>query len=62
MPGLDSDGRFKPTNDWSNRTDDGVHSVLTRGAIDMLPAEYRTALVLDDVQYLSRPEVADHPR
>jgi RNA polymerase sigma-70 factor (ECF subfamily) len=57
MPLLDSDGRFKPMEDWSNRIDDAVDGVLTK-AIDTLPAEHRTALVLHDVEHVSKPEVA----
>ena len=57
MPLLDSNGRFKPMEDWSNRLDGAVDGVLTK-AIDTLPAEHRTALVLHDVEHLSKPEVA----
>ena len=57
MPLLDSDGRFKPMEDWSNRIDDAVDGVLTK-AIDTLPAEHRVALILHDVEHVSKPEVA----
>jgi len=57
MPLLDSDGRFKPMEDWSNRIDDVADGVLTK-AIDTLPAEHRTALVLHDLEHVSKPEVA----
>ena len=57
MPLLDSDGRFKPMEDWSNRIDGVADGVLTK-AIDTLPAEHRTALVLHDVEHVSKPEVA----
>ena len=57
MPLLDGDGRFKPMEDWSNRIDGAVDGVLTK-VIDTLPAEHRTALVLHDVEHVSKPEVA----
>jgi len=55
MPLLDSDGRFKLIEDWSNRIDGAVDGVLTK-TID--PAEHRTALILHDVEHVSKPQVA----
>lgn len=64
LPSLDGDGRhFEPMDDWSNRVDEQalqgeLRDVLQR-AIDGLPADYRTALVLHDVEGLSNPDIAD---
>jgi RNA polymerase sigma-70 factor, ECF subfamily len=63
LPSLDGDGRhFEPMDDWSNRVDEQalqgeLRQVLQR-AIDGLPADYRTALVLHDVEGLSNPDIA----
>lgn len=64
LPSLDGDGRhFEPMDDWSNRVDERalqgeLRDVLEK-AIDALPADYRTALVLHDVEGLSNPDIAD---
>lgn len=64
LPSLDGDGRhFEPMDDWSNRVDEQalqgeLRTVLQR-AIDGLPADYRTALVLHDVEGLSNPDIAE---
>jgi len=64
MPQLDGEGRhFEPMDDWSNRVDEKalqgeLRDVLT-SAIDKLPADYRTALVLHDVEGVSNPEIAE---
>ncbi|HEX2441268.1 MAG TPA: sigma-70 family RNA polymerase sigma factor [Methylomirabilota bacterium] len=64
MPALDGDGRhFEPMDDWSNRVDEKalqgeLRRVLER-AIDGLPADYRTALVLHDIEGLSNPDIAE---
>ena len=64
LPSLDSDGRhFEPMDDWSNRVDERalqgeLRDVLEK-AIDSLPPDYRTALVLHDVEGLSNPDIAD---
>jgi RNA polymerase sigma-70 factor, ECF subfamily len=64
VPSLDGDGRhFEPMEDWSNRIDEpalqsGLRGVLTE-AIDALPAEYRTALVLHDVEGASKQDIAE---
>lgn len=52
-------GHFEPMDDWSARVDEpGLQTVISE-AIDALPADYRTALVLHDVERISRPEIAD---
>jgi RNA polymerase sigma-70 factor (ECF subfamily) len=64
LPSLDGDGRhFEPMDDWSNRVDEQalqgeLRDVLQR-AIDGLPSDYRTALVLHDVEGLSNPDIAE---
>jgi RNA polymerase sigma-70 factor (ECF subfamily) len=64
LPALDGDGRhFEPMDDWSNRVDEQalqgeLRSVLQQ-AIDGLPPDYRTALVLHDVEGLSNPDIAE---
>ena len=64
MPSLDDDGRhFEPMDDWSNRVDEnalqGELRRVLQEAIDGLPAEYRTALVMHDVEGLSNPDIAE---
>jgi RNA polymerase sigma-70 factor (ECF subfamily) len=64
LPSLDGDGRhFEPMDDWSNRVDEQALQGELRGvlqqAIDGLPADYRTALVLHDVEGLSNPDIAE---
>ena len=50
-------------DDWSNRVDEqalqGELRRVLQQAIDGLPAEYRTALVLHDVEGLSNPDIAE---
>ncbi|HET7342689.1 MAG TPA: sigma-70 family RNA polymerase sigma factor [Methylomirabilota bacterium] len=64
LPPLDDDGRhFEPMDDWSNRVDERalqgeLREVLQR-AIDGLPPDYRTALVMHDVEGLSNPDIAE---
>ena len=64
LPSLDGDGHhFEPMDDWSNRVDEKalqgeLRQVLTE-AIDALPADYRTALVLHDVEGVSNPDIAE---
>jgi len=64
LPSLDGDGRhFEPMDDWSNRVDEralqGELRDVLEQAIDALPADYRTALVLHDVEGLSNPDIAE---
>jgi RNA polymerase sigma-70 factor (ECF subfamily) len=64
LPPLDRDGvHFEPVADWSSRVDEQtlqkeLRAVLER-AIDELPNDYRTALVLHDVEGLSNPDIAE---
>ena len=63
LPNLDGDGQhFEPMADWSERVDERaltkeLRDVLER-AIDGLPPDYRTALVMHDVEGLSNPDIA----
>ena len=64
MPSLDEDGRhFEPMDDWSNRVDEqalqGELRRVLQEAIDGLPDEYRTALVMHDIEGLSNPDIAE---
>ena len=64
MPSLDADGRhFAPLTDWSNRIDEQALQGGLRGlvaeAIDALPADHRTALILHDVEGMSKPDIAE---
>jgi len=64
LPSFGGDGRhFAPMDDWSSRVDErAVQSELRRvltAAIDALPPDYRTALVLHDVEGVSNPEIAE---
>src|ERR1700730_8118397 len=63
VPSFDDNGQHAEVAvDWSRRLtdpaiDDELKSVLG-GAIDELPADYRTAFLLHDVEGLSSPEIA----
>jgi len=64
LPTFDDDGRhFEPMADWSERVDEqALQGELRRvlgDAIDRLPPDYRTALVLHDVEGLSNPDIAE---
>ncbi len=64
LPALDGAGRhFVPMDDWSRRVDDRALDGELRGvleeAIATLPDDYRTALVLHDVEGLSNPDIAE---
>ena len=63
LPVLVEDGRhFEPMADWSERVAERaltgeLREALER-AIDSLPSDYRTALVMHDVEGLSNPDIA----
>jgi RNA polymerase sigma-70 factor (ECF subfamily) len=64
LPRIEDDGRhFEPMDDWSRRVDEQAFQKELRGvleeAIDALPADYRTALVLHDVEGMSNPDIAE---
>ena len=64
LPTLDDDGRhFEPMDDWSARVDEqalqGELREVLEGAIAALPPEYRTAVVLHDIEGLSNPDIAE---
>ncbi len=58
LPALDGDGRhFEPMADWSERVDE--RALTLERAIEGLPPDYRTALVMHDVEGLSNPDIAE---
>lgn len=64
MPALDEGGvHFEPMDDWSPRVDEqALNAELRRileSAIDDLPPDYRTALVMHDMEGLSNPDIAE---
>jgi RNA polymerase sigma-70 factor (ECF subfamily) len=64
LPSLDEEGRhFEPMDDWSSRVDaaalQGELREHLEGAIAALPPEYRTALILHDLEGLSNPDIAE---
>jgi RNA polymerase sigma-70 factor, ECF subfamily len=64
LPTLDADGlHFEPMDDWAPRVDDNavngeLRNVLEK-AIDELPPDYRTALVMHDVEGMPNPDIAE---
>jgi RNA polymerase sigma-70 factor, ECF subfamily len=63
LPALDADMHFEPMDDWTPRVDDNavngeLRDVLEK-AIDELPADYRTALVMHDVEGMPNPDIAE---
>ncbi len=64
LPKLDEGGvHFEPMDDWSERVDDHaltgeLREILER-TIGELPDDYRTAMVLHDVEGLSNPDIAE---
>ncbi|HSE95070.1 MAG TPA: RNA polymerase sigma factor [Methylomirabilota bacterium] len=64
LPAFDGDGYLLDAGrDWTQATQDPVLQGEVRGrlreAIDSLPADYRTAFVLHDMEGLSNPEIAE---
>jgi RNA polymerase sigma-70 factor, ECF subfamily len=63
LPSIDDDRHFEPMDDWTNRVDEralqGELRHVLQEAIDALPDEYRTALVMHDVEGLSNPDIAE---
>jgi RNA polymerase sigma-70 factor, ECF subfamily len=64
LPRLDGDGRhFESMDDWSSRMPEGalqgaLLGILT-GAVDALPADYKTAFVLSDIEGASNSDIAE---
>jgi len=64
IPSFDDEGvHFEPMDDWSPRVDEQalqneLRDVLQH-AIDDLPPDYRTALVMHDVEGISNPDIAE---
>jgi RNA polymerase sigma-70 factor (ECF subfamily) len=64
LPALDGDGRhWEPMDDWSRRVDEHAMQNELRGvleeAIAALPPDYRTAVILHDVEGMSNPDIAE---
>ena len=64
LPALDGDGlHFEPMDDWTPRVDDNaangeLRDVLEKAIAD-LPPDYRTALVMHDVEGMPNPDIAE---
>ena len=64
LPAFDNDGlHFEPMDDWAPRVDDNavngeLREVLEK-AIAELPPDYRTALVMHDVEGMPNPDIAE---
>jgi RNA polymerase sigma-70 factor (ECF subfamily) len=64
LPALDSEGlHFEPMDDWAPKVDDNaangeLRQVLEQ-AIAELPPDYRTALVMHDVEGMPNPDIAE---
>lgn len=64
LPSLDSEGlHFEPMDDWAPKVDDNaangeLRQVLEQ-AIAELPLDYRTALVMHDVEGMPNPDIAE---
>jgi RNA polymerase sigma-70 factor (ECF subfamily) len=64
LPSLDDGGlHFEPMDDWSPRVEEQTLNGELRDVLDAaiaeLPADYRTALVLHDIEGLPNPDVAE---
>lgn len=64
LPSFDADGHLiDPGRDWTQSVEDPVLKAEARRrlreAVDSLPADYRTAFVLHDMEGLSNPEIAE---
>ena len=64
LPAFDNEGlHFEPMDDWAPRVDDNaatgeLREVLEK-AIGELPPDYRTALVMHDVEGMPNPDIAE---
>jgi RNA polymerase sigma-70 factor, ECF subfamily len=63
LPAFAADGHFEPMPDWSRRIDEAALQGRLRPtvaqAIEALPADERTALILHDIEGASKPDIAD---
>lgn len=64
LPALDGDGlHFEPMDDWTPRVDDNAVNGELRDALESaiaeLPDDYRTALVMHDVEGMPNPDIAE---
>ena len=63
VPLLNEDGHFEPMDDWSTRIDEstlesGLRAIFIE-AIEALPPDYGAALILHDVEGVSKPDIAE---
>jgi RNA polymerase sigma-70 factor, ECF subfamily len=63
VPPLAAHGHFESMDDWSDRLEepaqqDGLRAILTE-AIDTLPADHRTALIMHDIEGMTHVDVAE---
>jgi RNA polymerase sigma-70 factor (ECF subfamily) len=62
-PAFDAEGHFAPLLDWSGRVDEasllGNLRPAVAEALDELPADYRTALMLRDLEGASHQDIAE---
>ena len=64
LPAFDGEGvHFEPMDDWAPRVDENavngeLRDILEK-AIDELPDDYRTALVMHDVEGMPNPDIAE---
>jgi RNA polymerase sigma-70 factor (ECF subfamily) len=64
VPELDDEGQhFEPIDDWSDRINDETRhrtqQAALSAAIDALPPDSRTALILHDVEGAAAPDIAE---
>jgi RNA polymerase sigma-70 factor, ECF subfamily len=63
LPALDADMHFEPMDDWTPRVDENALNGELRAelekAIEELPPDYRTALVMHDVEGMPNPDIAE---
>src|SRR5262245_24244927 len=63
LPAFGADGHFEPMTDWSTRIDaaalEGKLRPVVAQAIDALPVDDRTALIMHDIEGASKPDIAD---
>jgi RNA polymerase sigma-70 factor (ECF subfamily) len=64
LPTFDGDGlHFEPMDDWTPRVDDNAVNGELRDALERaiaeLPDDYRTALVMHDVEGMPNPDIAE---
>jgi RNA polymerase sigma-70 factor (ECF subfamily) len=64
LPAFDAEGlHFEPMDDWTPRVDENAENGELRDALEKaiaeLPPDYRTALVMHDVEGMPNPDIAE---